>query len=76
VAWSDIRCFEEVVGVIGMRGYPRRTVLIHLADGQKRLLTELNESPRRAPDSIADLTKRLNGMKESVSGVSGIGTSP
>jgi len=75
-AWSDIRCFEEVVRVIGIGGYPRRTLLIHLADGQKRLLTELNESPRRAPDSIVDLTKRLNGMKESVSRVSGIGTSP
>jgi hypothetical protein len=68
-AWGDIRCFEEVVRPIGVARYPRRTLLVRLADGQRHLFTELNESARRVPDSIADLAGRLNDMKESVSRV-------
>jgi hypothetical protein len=73
-AWSDIGSFEEVERRIGAASYRRHVLLIHLADGQTYLCTELNESSNRAPSAIASLAKRLNDMQESVSRISGAQT--
>ena len=73
-AWSDIRSFEEEIRLVGMNSYRRRMLVIYQAGGKGYACIELNQSPRRTPDRIADMARRLNGMKASVSSVSGAET--
>ena len=74
-AWSDIRSFEEEIRQVGVGAYRRRVLVIYLTDGQGHVCIELNQSPRQTPDRIADMAKRLNDMKASVSSDSGAETS-
>lgn len=73
-ACSDIRSFEEEIRLVGMNSYRRRMLVIYQADGKGYACIELNQSPRRTPDRIADMARRLNDMKASVSSVSGAET--
>ena len=62
-AWRDVEAFEVVVRPFGANRVPRRFLRVHLSDGRRRNLTELNESARRGRDTVTELAQALAWLR-------------